>query len=116
MASRKLQVSLEEFQKNPTPAVLIDLLEVCRKESEWQLIEDTISGWEGTPTPEISYYLGLALLNLGKMNEGVRELRKVVAANPNHFAAKRELEKYPDVETGGDPENAKKVQTLKNIR
>lgn len=115
MASRKLQVSLEEFQKNPTPAVLIDLLEVCRKESEWQLIEDTISAWEGTPTPEISYYQGLALLNLDKTAEGVRELRKVVAANPNHFAAKRELEKYPDIEGEGEPENNKKIQVLKNI-
>ena len=115
MASRKLQVSLEEFQKNPTPAVLIDLLEVCRKESEWQLIEDTISAWEGTPTPEISYYRGLALLNLDKTAEGVRELRKVVAANPNHFAAKRELEKYPDIEGDGEPENKKKVQVLQNI-
>lgn len=115
MASRKLQVSLEEFQKNPTPAVLIDLLEVCRKESEWQLIEDTINAWDGNPTPEISYYLGLALINLEKKVEGVRELRKVVAANPNHFAAKRELEKYPDIEADGDPENNRKVQTLKNI-
>ena len=94
--SRKLDTLEEQYNSNPTLPNLIELLEECKRASQWDKIIEVTSIRSGSETPEIHFYRGLALINLDKKKEGVKELRAVIAANPNHFAAKKELEKYAD--------------------
>ena len=94
--SRKLQTLEDQYNSNPNLPNLIEYLEECKRESEWQTIIKVTEIRSGSETPEVHFYRGLALINLGKKKEGVKELRAVIAANPNHFAAKKELEKYAD--------------------
>jgi len=96
--SRKLQTLEEQYNSQPTLPNLIEYLEECKRESEWETIIKVTDIRSGSETPEVHFYRGIALINLGKKKEGVKELRAVIAANPNHFAAKRELEKYADDE------------------
>ena len=96
--SRKLQTLEEQYNSNPNLPNLIEYLEECKRESEWQTIIKVTDIRSGSETPEVHFYRGTALINLGKKREGIKELKMVIAANPNHFAAKRELEKYADDE------------------
>ena len=112
--SRKLQTLEDQYNSNPNLPNLIEYLEECKRESEWQTIIKVTEIRSGTETPEVHFYRGLALINLGKKKEGVKELRAVIAANPNHFAAKKELEKYAednDVKTA-DELQEKKVRDI----
>ena len=94
--SRKLDLLEEQYNSNPNLPNLIELLEECKREQQWEQIIRITSIRSGSETPEIHFYRGIALINLNKKKEGVKELRTVLAANPNHFAAKKELEKYSD--------------------
>ena len=94
--SRKLDLLEEQYNSNPTLPNLIELLEECKRASQWEKIIKITSIRSGSETPEVHFYRGIALINLDKKKEGVKELRAVIAANPNHFAAKKELEKYAD--------------------
>ena len=96
--SRKLDNLEAQYNSNPTLPNLIEFLEECKRESQWEKIIKVTEIRSGSETPEIHFYRGIALTNLGKKKEGVKELKMVIAANPNHFAAKRELEKYADDE------------------
>ncbi len=94
--SRKLDLLEEQYNSNPSLPNLIELLEECKREQQWEKILQITSIRSGSETPEVHFYRGIALINTGKKKEGVKELRAVIAANPNHFAAKKELEKYAD--------------------
>ena len=94
--SRKLQTLEDQYNSNPNLPNLIEYLEECKRESQWQTIIKVTDIRSGSETPEVHFYRGIALINLDKKKEGVKELRAVIAANPNHFAAKKELEKYAD--------------------
>ena len=94
--SRKLETLEAQYNSNPSLPNLIEFLEECKRESKWDKIIEVTSIRSGSETPEVHFYRGIALINLDKKKEGVRELRAVIAANPNHFAAKKELEKYAD--------------------
>ncbi len=92
--SRRIEILKEQYTSNPTLTSLIEYLEECKKEKLWETMIETVSGWNGSETPEIHFYNGIALLNTGKREKGAEELRKVILNNPNHFAAKRELENF----------------------
>ena len=94
--SRKLQTLEDQYNSNPNLPNLIEYLEECKRESQWQTIIKVTDIRSGSETPEVHFYRGIALINLDKKKEGIKELRAVIAANPNHFAAKKELEKYAD--------------------
>ncbi len=96
--SRKLDTLEEQYNSNPSLPNLIELLEEYKRASQWEKIIKVTEIRSGSETPEIHFYRGIALINIDKKKEGVKELRAVIAANPNHFAAKRELEKYADDE------------------
>ena len=108
--SRKLETLEAQYNSNPTLPNLIEYLEECKRESQWEKIIEVTSIRSGSETPEVHFYRGTALINLGKKKEGVKELRAVIAANPNHFAAKKELEKYADDD---DVKTADEVQGKK---
>ena len=112
--SRKLETLEAQYNSNPSLPNLIEFLEECKRESQWAKIIETTSVRSGSETPEIHFYRGIALINLDKKKEGVKELRAVIAANPNHFAAKKELEKYADdddVKTA-DEAQGKKIRDI----
>ena len=92
--SRKLDTLEEQYNSNPTLPNLIELLEECKRASLWEKIISVTENRSGSETPEVHFYRGIALINTGKKRDGIKELKMVIAANPNHFAAKRELEKY----------------------
>ena len=96
--SRKLDTLEEQYNSNPSLPNLIELLEEYKRASQWEKIIKVTEIRSGSETPEVHFYRGIALINLDKKKEGVKELKMVIAANPNHFAAKRELEKYADDE------------------
>lgn len=91
--SRKLNSLKEKFAASPTLTVLVEYLEQMKKEKTWNEMMEILDNWKGSETPEVNFYRGLAYVNTGRAEEGTVELRKVVQKNPNHFAAKRELEK-----------------------
>jgi len=91
--SRKLNSLKEKFIVSPTLTVLVEYLEQMKKDKMWDKMIEVLNNWKGSETPEVNFYRGLAYVNMGKAEEGTAELRKVVQKNPNHFAAKRELEK-----------------------
>ena len=112
--SRKLETLEAQYNSNPSLPNLIEFLEECKRESQWAKIIEVTSIRSGSETPEVHFYRGIALINLDKKKEGVRELRAVIAANPNHFAAKKELEKYADdddVKTA-DEAQGKKIRDI----
>ncbi|HSW59537.1 MAG TPA: hypothetical protein VLJ60_01995, partial [bacterium] len=92
--SRRLDTLKEQYILNPTLPSMIEYLEECKKEKLWETMVETVTGWNGSETPEIHFYKGIALLNTGKREEGAEELRKVIRHNPNHFAAKKEIENF----------------------
>lgn len=92
--SRRLDTLKEQYISNPSLPSLIEYLEECKKEKLWETMIETVTGWNGSETPEIHFYKGVALLNTGKREEGAEELRKVISHNPNHFAAKKEIENF----------------------
>ena len=112
--SRKLQTLEEQYNSNPNLPNLIEYLEECKRESEWQTIIKVTEIRSGSETPEVHFYRGTALINLGKKKEGIKELKMVIAANPNHFAAKRELEKYADDEEA-ETSDTKANKTVRDI-
>lgn len=112
--SRKLQTLEEQYNSNPNLPNLIEYLEECKRESEWQTIINVTEIRSGSETPEVHFYRGTALINLGKKKEGIKELKMVIAANPNHFAAKRELEKYADDEEA-ETSDTKANKTVRDI-
>ena len=91
--SRKLDTLKEKFLTSPTLTVLVEYLEQMKKEKMWDEIISVLESWNGSETPEVNFYRGLAYINTDRNEEGIVELKKVVQKNPNHFAAKRELEK-----------------------
>lgn len=91
--SRKLDSLKQKFLVSPTLTVFVEYLEEMKKEKMWEEMMSVLDNWSGSETPEVNFYRGLALINSDRNEEGVIELRKVVQKNPNHFAAKRELEK-----------------------
>ena len=102
--SRKLDTLEEQYNSNPSLPNLIEYLEECKRASLWEKIISVTEIRSGSETPEVHFYRGIALINLGKKREGIKELKMVIAANPNHFAAKRELEKYADDEEVETPD------------
>lgn len=92
--SRRLQTLKEQYVKTSAMPALIEYLEECRKEKLWEAVIETLDGWQGNETSEIFFYKGVALLNLGKREEGAELLNKVIKSNPNHFLAKREIENF----------------------
>ncbi len=92
--SRKLETLKERYLSSPSLTHLVELLEQCRKEEKWEDIIAVLDEWEGSETAEIHFYYGVSLLYMGKRDEGAERLLKVVRANPNHFNAKKELEKF----------------------
>jgi len=101
--SRKLNSLKEKFVASPTLTVLVEYLEQMKKDKMWDDMTVVLDNWKGSETPEVNFYRGLAYVNMGRAEEGIAELRKVVQKNPNHFAAKRELEKL-----GADKDIAEK--------
>lgn len=112
--SRKLQTLEEQYNSNPNLPNLIEYLEECKRESEWDTIIKVTDIRSGSETPEVHFYRGIALINLGKKREGIKDLKMVIAANPNHFAAKRELEKYADDEDA-ETSDTKANKTVRDI-
>ena len=112
--SRKLQTLEEQYNSNPTMPNLIEYLEECKKASEWEKIIEVTETKNGPETPEVHFYRGIALINTGKKRDGIKELKMVIAANPNHFAAKRELEKYADDEEA-ETSDTKANKTVRDI-
>jgi hypothetical protein len=92
--SRQLDSLKEKYSSNATLTTLIEFLEQCKKEEAWDEIISVIDDWKGSETTEIHFYYGIALLYTGKREEGADRLLKVVKSNPNHFNAKKELEKF----------------------
>ena len=101
--SRKVNSLKEKFLISPTLTILVEYLEQMKKEKMWDEIIEVLNNWKGSETPEVNFYRGLAYINTGRDEEGTVELRKVVQKNPNHFAAKRELERL-----GVDRESSEK--------
>ena len=91
--SRKVNSLKEKFLVSPTLTILVEYLEQMKKEKMWDEMIEVLNNWKGSETPEVNFYRGLAYINTGRDEEGTVELRKVVQKNPNHFAAKRELER-----------------------
>lgn len=91
--SRKVDSLKDKFLISPTLTVLVEYLEQMKKEKMWDEMIEVLNNWKGSETPEVNFYRGLAYINTDRREEGTIELRKVVQKNPNHFAAKRELEK-----------------------
>lgn len=92
--SRRLETLKEKYIADSSLTSLIEYLEECKKEKLWETIIETVENWNGSETPEIHFYNGIALLNLGKRAEGAELLKKVVQHNPNHFAARKEIENF----------------------
>lgn len=92
--SRRLETLKEKYIADSSLTSLIEYLEECRKEKLWDTIIETVANWDGSETPEIYFYNGVALLNLGERAEGAELLKKVVQHNPNHFAARKEMETF----------------------
>ncbi|HNW83004.1 MAG TPA: hypothetical protein PKG52_08955 [bacterium] len=114
--SRKLQTVKEQYISNPTLPTLIEYLEQCKKESLWNDMTDIVANWNGAETPELHFYKGIALINLGKKEEGAKELKKVIQINPNHFAAKRELDSIGGFDDPEEPVAVKQTNdALKKI-
>jgi len=101
--SRKLNSLKEKFTVSPTLTVLVEYLEQMKKEKLWDDMIGVLENWKGSETPEVNFYRGLAYINTDRVEEGTVELKKVVVKNPNHFAAKRELDKL-----GVEKESAEK--------
>ncbi|MGI6394472.1 MAG: tetratricopeptide repeat protein [bacterium] len=101
--SRRLETLREQHSSNQTLTSLIELLEECKKEQLWDESIEAIDNWKGSETPEISFFKGVALLNKGEREKGAEELKKVIRNNPNHFAAKKEIENFGiyDEQDGG---------------
>ena len=113
--SRKFQTLKELYVSNPTLTTLIEYLEQCRKENKWEEMKEIVSNWSGAETPEVHFYNGIALINLGQKEDGRKELKKVIQINPNHFAAKRELEKLGSDDTEEPAEIKQANDALKKV-
>ncbi len=97
--SRKLENLKKEYTENSSLAALVEFLEQCRKEEQWGEIVATLDDWKGQETAETHFYYGTALLYSGKREEGAERLLKVININPNHYNARKELEKF-NIESG----------------
>lgn len=113
--SRKFQTLKEQYTASPTLTTLIEYLEQCRKENKWDEMKDIVANWNGSETPEVHFYNGIALINLGQKEEGRKELKKVIQINPNHFAAKRELEKIGSDDADAPAELKQTNDSLKKV-
>ncbi len=112
--TKRLDALRQQYEKQPELASLTEYLEQAYKENECRLIIDTVGSWQGDSTPEIDFYVGAALLTLGRKPEAVARFQAVLAVNPNHFRAKKKLE-----EAGSDeetPDGAPVRRELRQIR
>lgn len=74
--SRRLDTLKEQYISNPSLPSLIEYLEECKKEKLWETMIETVTGWNGSETPEIHFYKGVALLNTGKERKGQKSSEK----------------------------------------
>ncbi len=90
--SKRLETLRLAYERTRDLSSLIEYLEQAYQENEHQLIVETIEKWNGDRTPEIDFYLGSALLGVGRASEATERLNAVLAVNPHHFRARKKLE------------------------
>ncbi|HOW51363.1 MAG TPA: hypothetical protein PLV42_04875 [bacterium] len=112
--TKRLDALRQQYEKQPDLASLIEYLEQAYKENECRTIIDTAGSWQGGSTPELDFYVGAALLTLGRKAEAIQRFQAVLAVNPNHFRAKKKLEEADSAEVA--PDGAAAPKELRQIR
>ncbi len=112
--TKRLDALRQQYEKQPDLASLTEYLEQAYKENECRIIIDTVGSWQGGSTPELDFYVGAALLTLGRKAEALMRFQAVLEVNPNHFRAKKKLEEAGSTETA--PDGAAAPKELRQIR
>ena len=116
MSSRRLTTLLEQWKKEETPTLLIQILSQAFNDEEYQLVSDMIDGFKGTLTPEMRYLAGESLAKLDKKESSIEHLLVVLESNPNHFKAKQLLEELGYQEEKEENVSDKKaIESFKDI-